>query len=352
MGTFDGRHRGGSHGRRHRSRSISAAVQSDVPAVRPNEHDTHLNRWTFGGWPSHRLMNQVLERRYACIPQAARARRLIHLFLISSMAAGLWSTLTVSNGWAVVQSTLGQPARAGVASDWLTPQRDVARDRRQHSPASFLFGNTTIESRIDVTSTGSVAAFPFVDRVPGAVSTVTVYVDSRSKAKYLIVALYSSRGRQPGPRFAIGSRRLSTSGDWDTVEVSRARVKPGRTYWIAVLAHGGPLYLRDANAGRCNRHGSSNATQHALPRAWRDGWRSMRCRISAYASGVPSRTIPLPAASARASVRSPTSRAAPLINGFAQQGRKLTTSTGSWSGRPNSYSYGWEDCVAPAVPAR
>ena len=94
------------------------------PAVRPNEHDTHLNRWTFGGWPSQRLMNQVLERRYDRVPQATGVRRLILLFLLSSVAAGIWSTLTVSNGWAAVRSTLGQPPNARVASDWRAPQCD------------------------------------------------------------------------------------------------------------------------------------------------------------------------------------------------------------------------------------
>ena len=291
-------------------------------------------------------MNQVLERRYARMPRATGLRRLVLLFLLSSITAGLWSIVIVPNGWAVVPSTLGQPASVRMADDWRTPQRDVAGDRRQQSATTFLFGNTTIESRVDVRSTGSVAAFPFVDRVPGVVSAVTLYVDLRTKSKDLIVALYSNRGRQPGARIAMGFRKSLTSGSWDTVEVSRVRVKPGRTYWIAVLAQGGRLDLRDANTDRCNRHRSrsSTLTLHSLPRAWGDGRRAKPCRISAFVSGTLWGTIPVPAASARAPGRSPTSHGLPIITGVARQGQKLMTSTGSWSGHPSSYTYGWEDC--------
>ena len=282
------------------------------------------------------------------MPQTTGVRRLILLFLLSSVAAGIWSTLTVSNGWAAVRSTLGQPPNARVASDWRAPQSaGVARNRRhrqQRVAAVLLFGNTTIESGIDVRSAGSVAAFPFVDRVPGVVSAITVYVDSRSKAKHLIVALYSNRGRQPGSRVAIGSRRSPSSGGWDTVKVSRVRAKAGRTYWIAVLAQGGPVYLRDTHAGGRHRRGSRSSTLHSLPPSWNGGRRSKPLRISAFVSGTRSRAISVPAASARAFGRSPTSRGVPIITGVARQGQTLTTSTGSWSGHPSPYSYGWEDC--------
>ena len=123
-------------------------------------------------------------------------------------------------------------------------------------------------------------------------------------------------------------------------------MKPGRTYWIAVLAQGGRLDLRDANTDRCNRHRSrsSTLTLHSLPRAWGDGRRAKPCRISAFVSGTLWGTIPVPAASARAPGRSPTSHGLPIITGVARQGQKLKTSTGSWSGHPSSYTYGWEDC--------
>jgi hypothetical protein len=40
----------------------------------------------------------------------------------------------------------------------------------------------------------------------------------------------------------------------------------------------------------------------------------------------------------------PTSTAFPVISGVAQEGQTLTTTTGSWSGSPTSYTYAWEDC--------
>ncbi len=40
----------------------------------------------------------------------------------------------------------------------------------------------------------------------------------------------------------------------------------------------------------------------------------------------------------------PTNTALPQITGTAQQGDTLTTSNGSWSGDPTSYTYQWQDC--------
>jgi hypothetical protein len=47
---------------------------------------------------------------------------------------------------------------------------------------------------------------------------------------------------------------------------------------------------------------------------------------------------------AQSASSAPSSTAAPLISGTAQQGQTLTTSNGSWSGSPTSYAYQWQDC--------
>ena len=40
----------------------------------------------------------------------------------------------------------------------------------------------------------------------------------------------------------------------------------------------------------------------------------------------------------------PANTAAPVVSGTATQGQSLSTSNGSWSGSPASFSYGWQDC--------
>jgi hypothetical protein len=49
-------------------------------------------------------------------------------------------------------------------------------------------------------------------------------------------------------------------------------------------------------------------------------------------------------ASGAARIRRPVSLSVPVIAGGATQGKVLTASTGSWSGSPTAYSYGWLDC--------
>ncbi len=45
-----------------------------------------------------------------------------------------------------------------------------------------------------------------------------------------------------------------------------------------------------------------------------------------------------------AAPQTPSNTAVPVISGTAQQGDTLSTSNGSWSGSPTSYSYQWQDC--------
>src|SRR4029077_11474339 len=72
------------------------------------------------------------------------------------------------------------------------------------------------------------------------------------------------------------------------------------------------------------------------PAAWSVGrsWRT--CPISAYVNGTLSSGSRAPSP--------PSNTALPLVSGTAQQGVKLTTSNGSWSGSPTGYSYAWQDC--------
>ena len=195
-------------------------------------------------------MNQVLERRYTRVPQATGVRRLILLFLLSTKGAGLWSIVTVSNGWVMVPSTIGPPASIGVANNWRTPQRDVAGNRRAHAATAFLFGNTTIESKVDVSSSGSVEAFPFVDRISGVVSEVAVYVDSRTKAKHqsLRCIRIGAGSLALESRSDLANRPPLEAGIQSKPPITRPR--PVGRHALAPLARGARSYLLEESRRR------------------------------------------------------------------------------------------------------
>jgi large repetitive protein len=108
----------------------------------------------------------------------------------------------------------------------------------------------------------------------------------------------------------------------------------------------------------------------SLPATWPAGAQSYVCPISAYVRGssagpskvfgpnVPAGTsgpttgttasVPrapsTPTAPAAGLTLPPVPTAAPTISGSAVAGQTLTTSDGSWSGSPTSYTYAWERC--------
>src|SRR5205085_1330572 len=47
----------------------------------------------------------------------------------------------------------------------------------------------------------------------------------------------------------------------------------------------------------------------------------------------------------------PTNVRPPVVTGTAAVGKPLSTSDGTWSGNPTSYSYQWQRCTNPALPS-
>ncbi|MFZ1997338.1 MAG: hypothetical protein WAU75_24690 [Solirubrobacteraceae bacterium] len=64
---------------------------------------------------------------------------------------------------------------------------------------------------------------------------------------------------------------------------------------------------------------------------------------SQSASSQPTMAVSAPTPNA------PVNIAAPVVSGTAQQGQTLTTSNGSWTNSPTSYSYQWQDCNSSGV---
>jgi hypothetical protein len=100
----------------------------------------------------------------------------------------------------------------------------------------------------------------------------------------------------------------------------------------------------------CNTSGASctaisGATSVNYTLAAGDVGHTIRVVVSASnAGGSGSATSSQTATVSASTPPAPTNTAAPAISGTAQQGSTLSTSNGSWTNSPTSWSYQWEDC--------
>jgi hypothetical protein len=214
-------------------------------------------------------------------------------------------------GWAST-SAFGRPADLGAGSapqDWaheLAGKQSAARgcpDGAASRSASamtrggwILIGQRQMGRVLGEDRAGAAQAFSFRASGSGQVSSIHVYVDPRSRASGLTVALYSNSRCRPRSRLTVGSLMMSTArsrrghrragGGWRSVEVPAASIIAGRTYWLAVLARGGMLRFRDRNSTRCVSQLSQRIRMMSLPRSWQPGRAQRGCAITAYAAGT------------------------------------------------------------------
>jgi hypothetical protein len=104
---------------------------------------------------------------------------------------------------------------------------------------------------------------------------------------------------------------------------------------------------------RCKSNGKScanvaNGTQTTYALVGADAGHAMRVRVTATnADGSASADSAQTATVAKAaSSAAPKNTALPVISGTPRVGQTLTTSDGSWSGSPTSFSYQWQRCDA------
>jgi hypothetical protein len=157
-----------------------------------------------------------------------------------------------------------------------------------------------------------------------------------------VVALYTNRHDKPSKRIATGSRMRPRRGRWNEVAIKPTAVHRGRTYWIALLAVGGRLDLRD-RVGGCRSVNSRGRHLSSLPVVWIGSRRRPGCRVTAYVRGV-LRATQTPNPPPPSGNLAPASVGEPLITGTVASGARLSTTTGSWTNAPTSYQYAWRDC--------
>jgi hypothetical protein len=207
----------------------------------------------------------------------------------------------------------------------------------------------------------------------GTARWISVYVGRQSRAKVLLARLYADKNGQPAKLLASGSLSRVKAGTWNVIPVRATAVQARQSYWVALLAKGGPLFLRGARDGSCASTGSPGGHLWAVGSAQRAG-SSGTCLLSTYVMGIQTVTeaplsgstgATLPAPSGQSPVATPTipspsgnvtapalptlppvNVTPPTISGIAQQGQTLHASPGTWLDSPTSYSYQWQDCFS------
>jgi hypothetical protein len=150
-----------------------------------------------------------------------------------------------------------------------------------------LLGDAAIEALPGSLSAGRAEAFRFRARAGGKVASFEVFVGRASKARSLVVGLYTNASGHPGRLIASGSAPSLQPGGWNGTPVAGRSLVSGRTYWLAVLAHGGTLRFRYAARSGCPSETSAARRLGKLPAPWHDARaRARRCPISAFASAL------------------------------------------------------------------
>ena len=149
-------------------------------------------------------------------------------------------------------------------------------------------GTRSMGARIRRSLPGRAQAFRFRSKQAGSAKSITVYIARHSTAKVVGVGLYSDRAGHPGSLLTSGSLQSPRRGAWNSITVPATSIRPRTFYWIAVLARGGTLLLRES---ACNTSPSYMRRASVMPTRWRAGRRLKACEISAYVSGGTGTTI-------------------------------------------------------------
>ena len=102
---------------------------------------------------------------------------------------------------------------------------------------------------------------------------------------------------------------------------------------------------QDCNSSGASCSAISGATSSSYALQASDVGHTIRSVVTASNSGgSASASSAQTAVAAAPPPAAPANTAAPAVTGSPSQGSTLTTSNGSWSGRPTSYTYAWQDC--------
>ena len=152
-----------------------------------------------------------------------------------------------------------------------------------------LVGSQTIYSTTDSNTAGSAEAFRATASASGTVVSLSLYVDSTSRATSMVLGLYADKSGTPGTLLTQGQLSKPVAG-WNTVSVPAANVTGGTVYWIAVLgpAGAGEFVYRDNGSSGSRSEESAQTNLTTLPASWTTGSVWPSSPVSAYASAAAS----------------------------------------------------------------
>jgi PKD repeat protein len=154
------------------------------------------------------------------------------------------------------------------------------------APVEVLFGDQT-EGTDASSPVGVATAFSTTASGCGNVGSLSVYLDSKSTAKRLILGLYSHENGHPGSLLVQASTSNPIAGAWNTIPIFPKPVEIGATFWIAILGTATGEVHFHTKAGGCTAETSAEPNLTTLPATWTTGAIQGACPVSAYGSSTP-----------------------------------------------------------------
>jgi hypothetical protein len=141
-----------------------------------------------------------------------------------------------------------------------------------------VLGSQQLGSHADETDAGRAKAFRYEAPGTGTLTALTFYLDKASKAKQVVVGVYSDKNDHPGTLLGKARTTSPVNGDWNTLTLGQpVSVDGGASYWIAILSPQAErkITYRDEC---CPGHGPSPAETSPdhlrdLPATWQTGAR-------------------------------------------------------------------------------
>jgi hypothetical protein len=151
--------------------------------------------------------------------------------------------------------------------------------------AAIIVGTSGVRPTVDQNGAGSAEAFRTPATASGTVDSMSLYVNSTSRATKIYVGLYTDNNGHPGTLLTQGSKTSPTAGATNDVTVPGVPVTLGTQYWIAIMGTGGQLTFRDQlGGGKSETHAVGNMT--TLPGTWQTGITYNDGQLSAYGSST------------------------------------------------------------------
>jgi hypothetical protein len=196
----------------------------------------------------------------------------------------LWDSTTVANG----PHTLTALARDAAGNTATSSGIAITVSNVAPPVLTVLLGDQVVEPKVDGDTAGAAEAFTFTASTSGSTKQLSLYVDSTSVAKTVIVGLYGDNAGHPGTLLTQGTLTAPAAGAWGWVSIPAATVTAGAKYWLAVLSPSGAGTVKFRN--RCCGGGtgaeiSSSSTLGSLPSIWSSGPVYSDGPLSGYVSG-------------------------------------------------------------------